>query len=78
MPALRAPAPRLQFKTIVMNSWKALLILLALDMVVTGPARWFELHVDFLSVQATLIGEATTFRGRMGTHFTYYANNKKG
>ena len=35
-------------------------------------------HVDFLSVQATMIGEATSFRQRMTNHIMFYANNKKG
>ena len=44
-----------------------------------GPSRWFEQHVDFLSVQSTLCaGGATTFRQRMATHIEFFANNKKG
>ena len=45
--------------------------------VITGPAKWFEQHIDFLSVQATMFGDATTFKGRMATHISFYANNKK-
>ena len=43
-----------------------------------GPAPAPPQHIDFLSVQSTLIGGQSTFRSRMMTHFTYYANNKKG
>ena len=39
-----------------------------LDLIITGPARWFEEHIDFLSVQGTLLkqgGMATNWWERM-------------
>ena len=39
---------------------------------------WQE-HVDFLSVQGTMIDDekSSSFLGRMRNHITFYANNRK-
>ena len=44
------------FEDILKESWKALLTLVLLDLVIVGPERWMETHLDFLSVQGTLLG----------------------
>ena len=74
------------FQDLVNDAGKAFLILLVLDMVLTGPARWFEEHVDFLSVQGTLLagrigpdGRAiggATWGDRMRAHLTFYGNSR--
>ena len=56
------------FSDLVNDAGKALLILVVLDLVITGPARWFEEHIDFLSVQGTLLqqgGKGTSWLDRM-------------
>ena len=46
-----------------------------LDLVLIGPARWFEDHVDFLSVQSTLLGADKVSRWtRLKTHIIFYGN----
>ena len=34
--------PCTQFAEIVQGAWKAMLVMIALDLVITGPGRWFE------------------------------------
>ena len=49
--------------------------------VITGPERWFEQQLDFMSVQSTMYASslvgASTFRRRMSNHIQFYAYNKK-
>ena len=55
---------------------------MVLDLVLTGPARWFEEHVDFLSVQGTLLTAGADGKGgaswykRMQAHLTFYGNSR--
>ena len=82
---LRRPGPRRRARPLdslhsVVFSVQAFVTLLALDLVVTSPAVWFEDHLDFLSVQSTLLHEAggagRTWWRRMRTHITFYGNSR--
>ena len=67
------------FSDLVQDAGKALLILIVLDLVITGPSRWFEEHIDFLSVQGTLLkagGGRTSWWERMQVHMQFYGNSR--
>ena len=67
------------FQELVRDGFKAVLVLVVLDLIITGPGRWFEEHVDFLSVQGTLLkagGAPSTWGQRMYAHLKYYGNSR--
>ena len=67
-----------QFKDVIEDSGRLFLTLLFMQLLLVSPGRWWEQHLDALSVQGTLLQQgATTFRQRMGTHLTFFASNRK-
>jgi hypothetical protein len=65
------------FVDIAKEAAKGFVVLLLLDMLIKGPARWMEEHIDFMSVQSTMYGsKGMLWWKRMKTHIEFYANNR--
>lgn len=63
-----------QFQDVLKEAVKAALILAFLEHLFIPKGRWFALHLDFLSVQATLYSVGpTTWWQRMRAHLRHYA-----
>lgn len=67
--------PRAGLKDVLREVGRSLLVLFWLEPHFVPSGRYFEEHLDFVSVQATMYQSGTSWWRRMGRHVQFYAYN---